>query len=382
MERIIPVYFVFSLIVTQLVACGGGGSNDNNTQTNSNIPACGSGDLFSARPLNIGDYSYIAPLGNLNPPGHTYPTMHHYFYITNSDGIGAPDVVPVFSPGDVYITQISTSEHLSASPVFTDYGITFKPCTEYKAFFGHVQSINTELQNQLNRVTPSCNTYSTGGEDFRYCSYSLEYFVSAGTQLGTTGGRDGQFALDFGARDLRLPALQWANQNRWQISAGDGVYTACPSDAFEATLKAELETGFTDYLGNPRTVAPVCGNIAQDIAASAQGVWFREGVSDFYPEDPHIALVHDNFDPNFGVLSLGTSLTISGAFRYTPTHNGFIDREFSEVIADNNIYCYNLSSGAKILLRLTSDTRMEVEHQAGNCSLTPYSFNNAVAFIR
>ena len=40
---------------------------------------------FLVSPLEIKEIRFITPLGNLNPPGHTLPTSHIYFYFTNPD---------------------------------------------------------------------------------------------------------------------------------------------------------------------------------------------------------------------------------------------------------------------------------------------------------
>ncbi len=373
-------------------ADNGGGDGDDppddngGGDTSSSIPECTSGPLFSVLPVSETDFTDLAPLGNLNPTGHTFPTMHHYFYLTNSDGTGAPDEVPVYMPGDAWITSVSTSEHLSAIPVYTDYSITFYPCSQYKAYYGHIQGLSAELQAQLATITDSsCNTYTTGGDDYRHCTYNLEYFMAAGTDIGVAGGTEGQWALDFGARDMRNAPLQFANQTRWENGAGDGIYTACVSDAYEPTQQAFLESRF-GYSGIPRTVPPVCGTIEQDITGTAQGVWFlaTAGPNDIFPEDPHLALVHDNFDPSIGVLSIGTSLGgASGRHTYTPTSSGFINREVSEITNDGDIYCYPLNSGA-LLLQMPGTDSIELEFQSSaDCDDGIYVFTgDKVSFIR
>src|SRR5689334_8944172 len=34
-------------------------------------------------PIDVGEIRFITPLGNLNPPAHTIPTDHIYFYFAN-----------------------------------------------------------------------------------------------------------------------------------------------------------------------------------------------------------------------------------------------------------------------------------------------------------
>jgi hypothetical protein len=214
----------------------------------------------------------------------------------------------------------------------------------------------------------------------------MEYFVASNTVIGTAGGTVGQWALDFGARDERAPALQWANQARWENGAGDIIYTACVSDAYEATLKLTLEGRF-GKVGNPRTTPPVCGTIEQDIPGTAQGVWFLStaDVNSIYPEDPHIALVHDNYDPSQGVLSIGTSVPdASGKHLFTPTAAGAVNREFSGIShTDSTIYCYPLQPSGALLLQMAGETSLNLEYQSNDCTKIPNKLtDSAVLFIR
>src|SRR5947207_4792604 len=65
-----------------------------------------SGTVFALRasPVDPSFVDFILPLGNLNPPSHTFPTDHIYFYV----GFLRPEArgVPVFAPGDGNVTAI------------------------------------------------------------------------------------------------------------------------------------------------------------------------------------------------------------------------------------------------------------------------------------
>jgi hypothetical protein len=379
------ILWFFPLLV-MLSSCSGD-QNPNSNNNDSLIIGCDGGPYFSVSPLDSTHYNGLAPLGNLNPTGHTFPTNHHYFNIINSDGVGAPDEVPVYMPGDGWIVTVSTSEHLNASPApYTDYALEFKPCSTYTASFGHMFSLSTELQNAIAGADANCFSYSTGGEDFRECEYDMEYFISAGTPVGTTGGREGQWALDYGAQDMDQTPLQWANQSRIENYASDLPYTACMSDAFEPAIKTELESRYSNFDGSKkRTVAPLCGHIDQDIAGTAQGIWFEQGTTGFYPEDPHLALVHDNVDPTQGVFSIGTALSdLSGvSHSFTPQNSGQTDQDFSQVTADGNIYCYPYTSG-RILLTMPGASQLSLAYDAsGDCSSIPTTMPaGTVSYVR
>lgn len=350
------------------------------------LPTCGSEPFFSVAPLNDSQYVGLVPLGALNPPGHTFPTGHHYFYLVNPELGSTPPIVPVLMPGDAWVTNIAVSEHLSANPPFSDYNLSFKPCEDYEARFGHLFSLSTDLQLQMDEITPDCEEYSTGGEDYRSCRYRLRHLVNAGTEVGTTGGRIGQWALDFGAHDFRQSPLQWANQARFENHAEQMPYTTCPSEMFTPAVKSALEARFSNYNGTvQRTVVPVCGQIDQDVLNSAQGLWFQEGIDGVFPEDPHLSLVHDNVNPTVAVIAMGTSVALmTGSHAFSPTHSGLVNREFSEVTLDGNIFCYDVLGTGSLLLQLVTTTQLRVEYRSGaGCSVTPYNFTDtSVTFVR
>ena len=64
--------------------------------------------------------------------------------------------------------------------------------------------------------------YSTGGETYRTWQRAYDLPVTAGTVLGTTGGRVGQWALDVGAYDERVSASPVANAARWSATCSSG----------------------------------------------------------------------------------------------------------------------------------------------------------------
>ncbi|HEY9226075.1 MAG TPA: hypothetical protein VIP11_05475, partial [Gemmatimonadaceae bacterium] len=57
--------------------------------------------IFSTPPIALANVAGWVPLGNLNPPGHTFPTDHQYLYLPAS----ARSPVDLVSPGDAMITR-------------------------------------------------------------------------------------------------------------------------------------------------------------------------------------------------------------------------------------------------------------------------------------
>jgi hypothetical protein len=191
----LPILAVTILMLILLVAC--------RQSRQSGLAAGGPWPIFTDSPIDIERISRIVLLGNLNPPGHVFPTDHIYFYISNPDGDNRPDIVTLYSPGDLTVTAIEAKEHITAG--FVDYSITLRPCDDVTVVLGHVSSLSTEIfgdSSAFNKWTPM-NEYSTGGETYRSWRKDCIIQVTAGQTLGTTGGNLDQYALDLGVYDPR-----------------------------------------------------------------------------------------------------------------------------------------------------------------------------------
>lgn len=92
-----------------------------------------------------------------------------------------------------------------------------------------------------------------------------------------------------------------------------------------------------------------------------------------------MGLLHDYIDPNLAVISIGGVLTDHGNWNFEPESFGSINRDFSDITADGETYCFQgaatkQSSQAQIifpgrlLVSMTSDTEMMVERQDGDCA--------------
>src|SRR3989338_1048074 len=213
------------------------------------LPSCEDRmDFLSIPPLKYSDFQTITPLGNLNPSGHTFPTDHIYLALnrvdTNNWDTGTVNV-PLYMPGNAWITQITASKHLSNNPPFTDYDLTFYSCKELSFRFGHITSLSDKLLEQLNEENNCDKEYETGGSRFQRCSSdNLNLKESAGEKIETVGGNPNQNAFDIWATDLRTEELQFANSERWSDEVKHNV---CPLDYFIEAEKKNyilyLETG-------------------------------------------------------------------------------------------------------------------------------------------
>ncbi|MBI2133622.1 hypothetical protein HYU11_02980 [Candidatus Woesearchaeota archaeon] len=193
----------------------------------------------------------------------------------------------------------------------------------------------------------------------------------------TAGGPDYSGAtLDWGVYDFRIPKLGFLGET---FPDKRTAYTACPIDYFPSPLKEELYEKFT------RTVPPRCGEVMQDLSGTIQGNWIVKDKRTSPTDDVLLGIVHDNIDPSIGVVGIAGTLTNHGSIDFVPQHEGFINREPSEVRADGNIYCYQSGShrqvsiappiSGRILIQLADDISLKAEHQEKSCDESFYFYS-------
>src|SRR5262249_29171006 len=157
---------------------------------------------------NLSMIGGIDPLGHVQPSGHTFPSDHIYPYSSTST-VYTP---PLYAPGNIHVTDIASTEYLSATPVFTDYTLTFYACRELTTYYGHVRPLSPTLQNALGS-TPSqyCSTYSTGGSSYHRCDQNVNVTLTSGDLMGyaATSG-----SFDFGSYDYRQTPLPFVSPSR------------------------------------------------------------------------------------------------------------------------------------------------------------------------
>lgn len=355
---------------------------------------------FTAAPVDLDKLLNIAPLGNLNPSGHTFPTVHMYYFMEKTvpgDYSTASVSTNVYAPIDTKIYSISVSTRTDLDPDETDYSLYFRTCKDFEFYFIHVRSLSEKLQKYVENVNDNnCDEYSTGGRDFKNCKIDdLDIEVKSGETLGTAAGGVDASALDFGVIDYRIQPHVFANPERWEEAHRDDVfYRVCSTDYYEGELKQTLESKLKEPDGNPRTVEPICGTNAQDVPGTAQGIWFLSGIQDLNSEDPHIALVHDNFDPSIGAFSNGTSLEKigipSGTYIFNPEKSGKVNADFNLIEPGNEIYCYEVNrrydspnQNFSILVQLPSEETLRLgKRSSSKCGTGPWTLNDYVEFVR
>jgi hypothetical protein len=349
----------------------------------SDLASCGTSKaLFTTPPIEIANVQAVVPLGSLNPPGHTFPTDHQYIYLPSN---ASSQPVSLYAPGNVTIVG-ARKVHYSTNA--DDYALDFMPCREVYADFGHVRSITPSLLARLGAFDQQCSTYSPDPATTVTACYTkpLDVRVNAGEVIGTAAG------LDLSLFDSRVAPLVYANASRWVTSGGgfDHFHVVPFSDYFAEPASAMVRAKLGTFDGRKRrTIEPLGGTIATDIAGTAQGTWFNPA-QPTYPETPHLTIVPDNVDPTEIDVSIGLSQPgmSSGAYTVLPPSGGGAITPPSQISPGGPIACWEIGYSftsidrrGVVLVQLLDASTLRVEARPGatrTCAAeAPLAFTSA-----
>jgi len=217
--------------------------------------------------------------------------------------------------------------------------------------------------------------------------------MSAGEIIGTAGGEE-RGSFDIGMTDSRIQSHQYANPGRWS-GFNRAMITVCPTEYFSSDVKTTLEEKLGEHIHDgtlvKRTIEPICGQLEQDEPGTAQGVWFVKGTINTIPEEPHMSLVHEAYDPDKSVFSMGNSVpgVDSGRYYFDPLDEGLVNIDFIEVTL-GNVYCYELHNkwypditNLVLIIQMPTETILKIEKLASeSCGAGPWSFTDPAEFER
>ena len=366
---------------------------------NLKYPACPQNiaGIFTKQLMNPEDILALIPLGNVAPPGHVYPVDHIYFQAP-TDKVGTK--IPMYAPADMWLTGL-TSETESNGTV--KYDLTFTICQGLSIELAGQTSLSLDISSELSKVKANkCDSVEKlNHPKTESCEYALDYKVSAGAEIGSATGEPTQ-TIEVWAYNYNIAPRSDIDWSLYHY--GDYAYSFCLFDLYSGAIKDQYYSKFglfdspkyIDKSGTlsaggfkPRTAEPRCGSINQDIIGSAQGAWFGQTNKDDKSnmvDQKGLSLIHNNIDPTTGEIAGGDDFSPNNLITFTPTHIGLINRDFSEVHADGNIYCYSGESShnienSKTLIELMDNHHLKIEQQDGACSANE-AFKNPLAFER
>ncbi len=313
------------------------------------LPNC-AGTRYAVSPIERLKIREISPLGNLGPPGHTFPTEHLFFHI--SSGGETTETIPLSSPADVYLTLIAFSHGATKDPV--DYTLWFALCKDVIGYYNHVKELSPALEKI---VSESACSFPNESKETR-CNIQTLTPIASGVLMGRVGRLQGNF--DFGTFDLSK-TLAFANPSRYGTRS---LHIQCALDYYGEPLKQQL------FLLLGRSDKQ-CGITAQDVPGTLKGNWFfgasRADMSSDW--DKHLGFLQDNADPGLSVISIGGTYASAGKWEFRPQSSGFANRSFEQVKPDGYTYCYEAENQTgRILVEMTTAAELKIERQEKSCS--------------
>ena len=332
-----------TVVAALAVACGGGsGSSPSSTSgsSSSNNPfGLSAGTLaFSASPVAPETIRFITPLGNLNPPGHTTPTDHIYFYFA------APDAgeTPLGRRTAAFIPASGTISFLIGGQ-----------STESKVMV----QVTSNMWYYLDHVIPEIPV-------------AVGTKVTAGQRLGTTGLA---YALDLGVVNFDLRPAGIISPTRYTDETNHGD---APMKYFDEPIRSQL------YSRVQRLGGDLEGKFDFDVAGRLVGNWFYEpgGAAS-------MSFAYNTYDPSEVRIGIG-GIPITGVFAIAAG-----DPAPANVSVDTGIVRYTLTTSrtgppltgntpiGTLLVQMVTPQRIQVEFFQGALSSASFTGNSRF-FIR
>jgi hypothetical protein len=299
---------------------------------------------FYNSPIDTSAIEYIAPLGNLSPPGHNVPTNHIYFY-NRLNNPSAPASV-VVAPAAGTVSQITS--HGSDAKIEVQ-------ATGWRYYLDHIVLDAATVQGET---------------------------LSAGQRVGMTG--TAAYAIDFGLVNPSV-TLAFANPARYYdefINADD------PLKFFNEPLKTTL------YGLVHRIAADKDGKVCYDATGRLIGSWFVQGVAvsdTFLPQNnaKQLAFVYSSYDGTSIRISIGGTLAMNGLFG---VQSGATDPANVSTGSDKvtyQLYATSSNSGTLnggqaglLIVQMTDDSTIRVEAFATSTETNADFDSNAVVYTR
>jgi hypothetical protein len=235
---------------------------------------------FTFSPLDLSDFVFATPLGNLNPPGHTMPSDHVYLYWVDPDHRSASDLARirvVRAPGAGKVNFL-----INPNGPGSDFKIGVKMTNTFSYYLDHVLldsgiTMGTELQ--------------------------------AGQRVGTTSPYS--YAVDLGVMNFEITLTGFVNPSRY---TDETLHTDSPYKYFVQPLRDSL------YARVTRIGPDKDGKIDFDVPGRLVGGWFLKGLalgeasenSDAWPK--HLAFVYDMNNPTAARIAIGGILSMQGVY--------------------------------------------------------------------
>jgi hypothetical protein len=323
-------------IVVSVAACGGSPSGPSSSSTG------GSGTnsatfAFRASPVDMSAVRWITPLGNLNPPAHSIPTDHIYFYIADPDAGESPITrrTEFRAPADGTVVEVFDG-----------------PGGDRKLYIRATSTVNYYIDHLI--------------PDSGIGRGSV---LTAGQRVGTTGAA---YGVDLGVVNSAITVPGLLNLARY---GSDTINADSPLKYFDEPIRSELYAK-VQRLGSERD-----GRIGYDVAGRLAGNWFAEvGTSS-------VSFAYNTYDPTQVRIAISGRIWSPAVFAI-----GASDPIPATVAVANGLVTYALSPArtglplpqqqtATMLVQMVADARIQVEMFPVGTAATAFT-SNAVFYVR
>lgn len=287
----------------------------------------------------------LTALGNLNPPGHTLPTDHVYFYQRSLAGPG--------SPFDGSTRTVRAPARAAVKFVINGSG------GEVSMGFAATSTFIYYLDHFTPRAGLSVGTV-----------------VESGETIGTTNT-----TLDLGAYDLSQPLIGFASPARYPDTTR---YAVSPWKYFTEPLRSDLYAKIYRAPG----AADRDGRIDIDVAGRLVGAWYDTSVPMTTDASgpanwaKALSFAYDYFDPSLVRISIGGTIAPAGVWAIeagaprpadVSTASGQVNYRLSH--PDGRPY-------GLMLVEMTSATGIRVEVLPGSTATSAAFSANARTYVR
>ena len=285
---------------------------------------------FSVTPVEEGNIEFVVPIGNLNPPGHTFASDHMYFYHRLNHP--AAPAFPVVAPAAGTVADVRHD---------ADDSIRIRATSSLTYYLAHIV----------------LDSGVTSGKT-----------VTAGERLGVTSLL--AFAMDLGLVNSDS-TLFFVTPARY---SSDTLHAESPLKYFSEPLRSRLYAKEQGSGGD--------GKIDFDQSGKLVGNWFHETLS--VPESPnvesgprHLAFVRDVNQPAAVRISIGGTLTVPGVWGIpadAPDPAGVTPG--SGLVTYRLLFIEGNTQAGVMLVQMIDAARIKVETFAGS-SASPTGFTGA-----
>ncbi|MGD9901223.1 MAG: M23 family metallopeptidase [Spirochaetales bacterium] len=350
------ILFMISSIFFNLSGCQNNSEiNDDDTNTDDILSTyfdltLQDGTLeFTSSIMDSEDFSRIIPLGQINPPGHTFPTDHIYFVL---NGLSKP----------VYAPTAGKVLYIDEPGMYGDRAIRIGVTSTMSYYLGHI---------------------------FIEDGLEVGDTVLTGEQIGTSGNTS---CVDFGVlnKDIENNFIS----DKYPVTT---IYGDKPLYYYNEPLRTELyalvkppqpydepeyvyDGGVTD------------GEFVLDELGTLSGNWFKENClnSDgWYEWEDTLAFGYDNFYTDQIRIAIGT---YSNAFALNNEDDPMTPISVTTTSGAVAYYLYNANNTSKglptsertglMMVEMLSDTRIKLEIFEDTTSLTREFTSSALYYVR